>query len=131
VSKDGDGITEYLVSGALVVREQFIADVASLPGGSWEHVEVALQPNWKEGRSLLQPLETSFYRTGGWWARKCVCVCVCVCWNTGEKHARNGLTYTLCVCVSVRVSPTRLFNVKVCNWECTCVRSCRALGYVQ
>lgn len=53
---------EYLVSGALVVAEQFIVDVAALPAGSREQLVEALAD---EKAAMPRHLKDSFFRTGG------------------------------------------------------------------
>jgi hypothetical protein len=52
-------LTEYLVSGALVVREQFIADLAELPSGPDLQLTLA-----RDDVALWKSLRGSFFRTG-------------------------------------------------------------------
>lgn len=57
---------EYLVSGALVVPEQFIVDLAALPAGSREQLVEALA----DGKAAMpRHLKDSFFRTGGVFCR--------------------------------------------------------------
>lgn len=53
---------EYLVSGALVVAEQFIVDLVALPAGSREQLVEALAD---KKTAMPRHLKDSFFRTGG------------------------------------------------------------------